>query len=99
MDRETARRQLLEIYANALSAVAGDELVRKRLLTKPIDAPCCVVAIGKAAEAMAIGAQQALGPQLQRGLLVTKHGYLSRPFDARWLCVAAGHPLPDDDSL
>jgi len=99
MDREAARRQLLEIYASALRAVAGDELVRKQLLTEPIGARCCVVAIGKAAEAMAVGAQQALGPQLQRGLLITKHGYMSRPFDARWTCIEAGHPLPDDDSL
>src|SRR5512143_4141715 len=99
MERETARQQLLEIYASALHAVAGDELVRKQLLTEPINASCCVVAIGKAAEAMAVGAQQVLGPQLQRGLLITKHGYLSRPFDSRWHCIEAGHPLPDDDSL
>jgi len=99
MERKTARRQLLEIYASALRAVAGDELVRKQLLTEPIDAPCCVVAIGKAAEAMAVGAQQALGSQLQRGLLITKHGYLSRRFDSRWHCIEAGHPLPDADSL
>ena len=99
MDREEARRQLLEIYATALHAVAGDELVRNQLLAKSIDAPCCVVTIGKAAEAMALGAQHALGSQLQRGLLITKHGYLSKPYDSRWECIEAGHPLPDDDSL
>ncbi|HEY0720194.1 MAG TPA: DUF4147 domain-containing protein [Gammaproteobacteria bacterium] len=99
MEREAARRQLLEIYASALRAVAGDELVRKQLRTEPINTSCCVIAVGKAAEAMALGAQQALGPRLLRGLLVTKHGYLGRSLDSRWYCIEAGHPLPDADSL
>ena len=99
MEREAARRQLLEIFASALRAVAGDALVRRHLHINSPTGPCAVVAIGKAAEAMALGAQQALGPQLQRGLLITKHGYLNRPFDARWRYIEAGHPLPDEESL
>jgi glycerate 2-kinase len=99
MERTTARQQLLATYASTLRAVAGDKLVRAHLTEKPLTASCCVVAIGKAAEAMALGAQQGLGEWLQRGLLITKRGYLSRRFDARWQCIEAGHPLPDTDSL
>lgn len=99
MERDAARRQLLTIYASALRAVAGDVLVRAHLESAPGDGPLHVVAIGKAAEAMALGAQQALGPRLQRGLLITRHGYLARPFDHRWQTLEAGHPLPDHDSL
>lgn len=99
MDREAARRQLLEIYASALRTVAGDELVKRHLAADPVSGNIYVVAVGKAAEAMAIGAQQALGSQLQRGLLITRHGYLASSFDARWQRIEAGHPLPDADSL
>lgn len=99
MEHEALRRQLLEIYASALRAVAGDTLVKRQLAAEPLTAPVAVVAIGKAAEAMALGAQQALGAGVQRGLLITKHGYLNHPFDSHWECIEAGHPLPDADSL
>lgn len=99
MNREEARRQLLEIYASTLRAVAGDTLVGQHLVAEPITSPVYVIAIGKAAGAMAAGAQQALGTQFQRGLLITKHGYLNQPFDSCWQCIEAGHPLPDAESL
>lgn len=99
MEREAARHHLLEIYASTLRAVAGDVLVKRHLTTVPLAGPVYVIAIGKAAAAMADGAQQVLGARLQRGLLITKHGYMKQPFDAHWHCLEAGHPLLDAESL
>lgn len=94
------RRQLLDIYAAALQAVDGLRLVGDYLGQHVLPAPLYLLAIGKAAPAMAQGAQEALGPALQQGLVITKHGY-GEPagLDKGLRLLEAGHPLPDASSL
>ena len=60
-----------------------------------------VVALGKAASAMASGATRTLGARLHRGLLVTKPGHTAPQLqqDTRFTCLEAAHPLPDRRSL
>jgi len=94
------RHQLLDVYAAALRAVEGRRLVHDYLGRQRLTAPVYLVAIGKAAPAMAQGAVEALGPQLQQGLVITKHGYgETMGMDPRLLLLEAAHPVPDAASL
>ena len=61
-----------------------------------------LVAIGKAADAMALGAHDALGHRIDAGLVIGRHGFPRHALNALPLplCVLeAGHPLPDAASL
>lgn len=55
-----------------------------------------MIAIGKAACAMAQGAHEELGTNIVDALVVTKYGYAAT---LPWPVLEAGHPLPDDQSL
>lgn len=90
------RHLLLEIYQAALEAVNGRRVVHEFLRRTPVAPPLYMVAVGKAACAMARGAHEALDRQIAAALIVTKHGY-EEPLP--WPVHEAGHPLPDEHSL
>jgi hydroxypyruvate reductase len=93
------RRLALDLYLQALEAVRGDLAVARALSSDPPGTPVAVVAIGKAACAMAAGARKALGGNIDGGLVITRHGYATG-FDTGDLTVlTAGHPIPDAASL
>jgi len=99
---ESPRHILLHLYDTALAAVAGDRITADYLEQHPWqpNQALAVIASGKAAAAMAAGAETALGSRLERGLLVTKQGYLDNvSLPEHWDCLEAGHPLPDQASL
>jgi glycerate 2-kinase len=58
-----------------------------------------VVAIGKAAIAMAAGAQDALGERFERGYVLTVDGPDASILDDRWTVFRAGHPIPDQRGI
>lgn len=60
-----------------------------------------VIALGKAADALAAGAARALGRRLQAGFVAQARGYATGQalLDHRFACHEGGHPLPDDGSL
>lgn len=95
------RQQLLTIYRAALDAVQGAASVRGYLRVHPIDRPVHLIAVGKAAASMTLGAMDACGADVVRGLVVTKDGYLDPGLDRYGVlrCMEAGHPLPDARSL
>ncbi len=96
------RQILLRLYTAALAAVAGDRVTANYLQQHPWQSnrALAVIACGKAAAAMARGAQSVLGERIVHGLLVTKRGYLAAvSLPEQWHCLEAGHPLPDEDSL
>lgn len=94
-----ARRLLLQSYQAALAAVDGRRCVARRLSgARDLPAEVSVVAVGKAAAAMARGAAEGLGARLRRSLVITRHGYgAGVPPGAELL--EAGHPEPDVASL
>ena len=96
-----ARRQLTVIFAAALQAVDGRAAVRRALGSAPPSAPWWLIAIGKAAAAMALGALDCLGSQLLGGLVIDKAPPPDpRPFAARGIAVrTGGHPLPTAASI
>jgi glycerate-2-kinase len=81
-----------EIYREALAAVHAGRAVERALAGWDADR-VELLAVGKAACAMAAGARAALGPRLRGGLAVTKpaHGFPVAGVEVR----EAGHPLPD----
>ncbi|HEY1491639.1 MAG TPA: DUF4147 domain-containing protein [Steroidobacteraceae bacterium] len=85
-----------------LRAVNGRACVGHALRTAPPAAgPVWVAAIGKAAFAMAAGAHEALGPAIERTLIITRDASppdLPAPLAAAEVLFAA-HPLPDESSL
>lgn len=90
------RQLLLQVFSEAVHAVNGAESVRRWLAAQPLPGPVYVLAMGKAACAMARGAHEALGTSIQDLLVVTKRGN-AEPLP--WPVMEAGHPLPDDASL
>jgi hydroxypyruvate reductase len=60
-----------------------------------------LIAAGKAAVPMAIAAAEALGPALDRGIVVTKYDHADRAGELpSSVCVIeAGHPVPDENSV
>jgi hydroxypyruvate reductase len=95
------RNMLEAVFRAALAATAGKRCVQDQLAAQPLSGPVAVIALGKAASAMALGSASALGADLQRALLITKQGHIPPRLleDRRFCCLEAGHPLPDKDSL
>jgi hydroxypyruvate reductase len=95
------RRQLLRIYRAALEAVNGRRSVRAALERRVVQRPVHLIALGKAAAAMAEGAFDAWGDVIARGLLITKSGHVDpavwreRPVQV----LESAHPIPDARSL
>jgi hydroxypyruvate reductase len=99
--REHHRRSLLEILQAALEAVEGRRAVATRLACSPAPSEVTLVAIGKAAGAMALGAADAWGPAITGGLVIGKRGHLDRAglLARRLESLVGGHPVPDARSL
>jgi len=101
MSGTSSRQLLLSVFERALAAVNGRTRVRDALQGMPHAEPWHVVAIGKAASAMTLGALDVLGDRVERALAISKGEH----FDSELLnhpsvlCVAAGHPIPDERSL
>jgi glycerate 2-kinase len=94
------RALLLSIFQAALDRVNGREAVRRHLQEQGVAEGSHVVAIGKAACAMAQGALDVLGDSKGDVLVITKTGHLEALCrDAGITCFEADHPVPDERSL
>ncbi len=96
------RKILLDCLRAALVAVDARRAVQQELTQRPLHGPWHLVAVGKAAAAMAQGAVAALDSQIAGGVIVIPVEHLPAGFDpaTRGLHVTYGsHPLPDEASL
>lgn len=100
-DVKLMREALLAAFQAAVKAVEGDNVTANWLRENPQAGEVAVIALGKAAAAMAQGAQRELGDALHSGLVVTKTGHADGyVIDRAKLRVCEGaHPLPDETSL
>jgi hydroxypyruvate reductase len=96
-----ARRTLLELFDAALRAVDGRTSVERFVRTADLSGRVEVLAVGKAATAMAHGARAALGAQIERMLIITKDGHRDPAFDQipAVMQLESPHPMPDVRSL
>lgn len=90
------RQHLLRIFQSALAAVNGRVCVRERLKERPLPGKVYMIAVGKAACAMAQGALDVIGHNLVDALIITKKGHAE---SLPWPVLEAGHPLVDESSL
>ena len=98
--KTSPRDKLLTLYAAALEAVEGRNCVRKYLLNNDLEEkPVVLLAMGKAAAAMAAGACDVLGERVSDGLVVTKEGHADIPLPACLTVLEAAHPVPDERCL
>ena len=88
---------LSDLFYFALKAINGRTVVEQQLKRMPIEGDVAVVAIGKAAAAMMLGAKNQLNEQIQSALVITKAGHTDS--NLGWPCIEAGHPVPDEKSL
>jgi hydroxypyruvate reductase len=98
---DMARTDLRRIFAAAVQAVNGRRRTAAFLTDHPPTRQVWLIAIGKAAAAMAEGAVDSLGDQLRRALVVSKPGSLPGCLanDRRFTCLEAAHPVPNHRSL
>ncbi len=96
------RAVLLECFRAALDAVDARRCVRASLAARPVSGTWHVVAVGKAAGAMALGAADVLGERLAGGIVVAPAGHFPGPLHAHaphMHLVTSSHPVPDERSL
>lgn len=93
--------QLLTLFQAGVDAVGGHQATARSLRSHELPDRVHLVALGKAADAMAAGALTVLADKLVSGLVITKHDHLSDAVrqDSRLECHEAGHPVPDAASL
>jgi hydroxypyruvate reductase len=103
------RRLLLDLLNAALVSVDGRVCTRDALTALPAAAPAgatgprrvWAAAVGKAASSMMLGAHDALGPALERALLITKDDHVApQAFGLPGVeILESAHPVPDERSL
>ena len=91
---------LRDILEASLTRVRGTEAVAQWLDRHPEVEYDHVIAFGKAASAMALGALRAR-PAPRRGLVITKHGHLDDELDgfSQIERIESDHPVPGEASL
>lgn len=96
-----SRPLLLECLDAALAAVDARASVVRALARESLQGEWRVVAVGKAAGAMAHGALDALGERTTSAIVVTKPGHCPATVagDSRVRLVESAHPVPDERSL
>jgi hydroxypyruvate reductase len=98
---DSRRAMLLDFFHAALAAVDGRRCVRAALAADRRPGAVSAFSVGKAAASMMLGAADAIGPRLHRGLVVAPDGAIPAELAARagMRCLEAGHPRPDERSL
>lgn len=89
----------LYIVKEAIARVLPDEAVKRALGGREFpDGRLILVSVGKAAWSMASAAHSVLGTRIDRGIVITKHGY-SKGAIGGLSVREAGHPVPDADTF
>ena len=95
------REDLRRIYDDGVRRVRGFDAVRSYLAGHPLSRPVHLVAVGKAASAMALGALDADGGRVIDGLVITKHGHVEDALarQGQIECIESDHPVPGGNTL
>ncbi len=98
---DDAHALLLGIWQQALAAVDGRRRVRAALTDLPSGDPWQIIAVGKAAAAMTLGAIDALRSPVAHALVISKAGHFPAELDshAQVEQLVTGHPIPDQGTL
>ena len=96
-----AREHVLQIFEAGVARVKGDNAVIGYLNEHPLDGNYHLIAVGKAASSMALGALTALNTQITSGLVITKHDHTEAELlsHAQIATMESDHPVPGEPSL
>ncbi|MBQ6973283.1 MAG: DUF4147 domain-containing protein [Oscillospiraceae bacterium] len=95
---ETLRRHAETAARDAIRAVMPRDGVRRALTGMTFPGRVFLVAVGKAAPAMAAAAVDVLPRSVTEGVVISKYGHFTAPL-AGLRCIEAGHPVPDENSV
>ncbi len=96
-----AREQVLKIFEAGVARVKGDNAVVGFLNAHALTGDYHMVAVGKAASSMALGALSVLDKQIVNGLVVTKHDHTEEELRSykQVTTMESDHPVPGEPSL
>lgn len=96
-----SRTLLLEVLEAGLAAVDGEACTAEAMSAGGGRRDFDLIAIGKSASAMTRGLLKVRGPELRRGLIITRRGYADPALagDRRLQILETAHPVPDRSSL
>ncbi|MCP4470349.1 MAG: DUF4147 domain-containing protein [Gammaproteobacteria bacterium] len=99
LSSESRKEALIHIWQAAIDAVSGYQSVANALRADPAFRPDQVIAVGKAAAGMCLGALDSLPPC--EALVVTKYDHVDDRLRDREdvIILESAHPLPDQNSL
>jgi len=94
-DHPQFRRILLSAMQAGLDAVQGEACLRGHLVPKSVEGRTVLLAVGKAAVSMMVGACDILGPEVE-GIALTRYGHCGAiELPAGITVIEAAHPVPD----
>ena len=98
---ESSHEQMHALFQAGVQSVRGDRAVERFLAGWQLPPRLHVIAIGKAADSMCVGAIDTLGDALLTALVITKHEHASERIksDSRVEWQESGHPVPDAASI
>ena len=98
---EQARTRVLKIFEAGVSRVKGFNAVADFLKQKSLSGEYRLVAVGKAASSMSLGALSVMRDQIVDGLVITKHDHTEDELRAHHniRTMESDHPVPGDASL
>ena len=96
-----ARTQVLQIFEAGVSRVKGFNAVADFLQQKSLSGEYRLVAVGKAASSMSLGALSILHEQIVDGLVITKHDHTEDALRAHTniRTMESDHPVPGEATL
>ena len=99
MTADNRKKQLEQLFDAAVSAVSGRQAVSNAIAEDAPFPPSLIIAVGKAAVGMTLGALDEW-PDCA-ALVITKYGHVSDEFDAfqNVKVIESAHPVPDENSL
>ena len=95
---DTLRSHADQIIHQAIHAVLPDAAVKRALEGQTFPGKVVLVATGKAGWQMAKTAWECLGDRIEKGIVITKYDHVKAPI-GNFICLEAGHPVPDDNSF
>ncbi len=99
-DTATRRQLALDLWKTGVSSASGSNAVTQVIKANKLTSPTGIVAIGKAAAAMTLGAMT-IARQGTKALVVTKYGHAESALTANSAVeiIESAHPIPDQNSL
>ena len=95
------RQKLINLWQMGVNAAKGEDAVYAAMARENITEIDAIIAVGKAAASMALGALKALDDCAVETLIVTKYGHGLAALDGydNVTLLESAHPIPDENSL